>query len=247
LVSDRPATASGEELRSCYPCFGVDLARARACEQVVFGRRFGNSADELAQEYGPFEASTTFGAVFAADDTAVGAVRLVRPGPEPVKTLQDASRPPWNARTHVVRELAGFDETRTWDVASFGVDSVVAGADRRAVLVLLGVMFGAFADNEATSFVAMLDSNARRKLETRGIRMLNLPGTKPAPYLGSPSSVPVYRHLADLHFEHASKFPQIHQQVFHGRGLNGLDAQLNTPGSSVPVAAVQSGWPLDVH
>jgi hypothetical protein len=228
-------SAPMSDLRPRFPCSGADLTAARACEQAVFGRRFGNTADELAAEYGPYEESTSFGAVFGADGGAVAAVRLVRPGPAGVKTLQDAAAPPWNVARRLIDEAVGETAGRarglTWDVASFCVDSTAVGADRRVVMVLLAVMFGAFRDNGVTSFVAMLDSVARRPLGALGVRMLDLPGASPAPYLGSASTVPVYRRTADLHGEHAERFPQVHQQVFHGDCIDGLDARLVKPGS----------------
>lgn len=196
--------------------------QARACEQAVFGRRFGNTSEELAAEYAPHEDSTFFGAVFAPDGAAVGAVRLVGPGSRRVKTLLDASRPPWNVTDRLLEEVLVQGERHTWDVATFAVDAGTAGADRRIAPALLSVMFGALRENAATSFVAILDQTARRAMQGLGIRMLDLPGAKPAPYLGSPSSVPVYRHLADLRAEHADQFPQIHEQVFHGRNIDGL-------------------------
>jgi hypothetical protein len=202
-----------QSLRACFPCKGTDLASARACEQAVFGRRFGNSAEELAHEYGPYEGSTSFGAIFTADGTALGAVRLIRPGARRVKTLQDASRTPWNVPEDGLEDTVGLDETRTWDVASFAVDSVAAGADRRIASALLKVMFTGLRDNAATSFVAVLDTRARRALCGLGVTMVDLPGAKPAPYLGSPSSVPVYRHLADLRGEHAEHFLQTRELV----------------------------------
>lgn len=240
MNSNRPRARALGQLRSVYPCSGIDLLEARACEQAVFGRCFGNSAEEIAEQYGPYEQSTTFGAVFAADGAAVGAMRLIRPGTERVKTLQDASKSPWNLHIGRVSECAGLDETRTWDVASFGVDSVVAGVDRRIALLLLAAMFGAFRDNEATSFVAMLDSGARRALQARGVRMLNLPHADAAPYLGSTNSAPVYRHLADLHLEHARQFPHDHLQMFHGLGFDGPDVRPRVLCSSVPIAGLQS-------
>jgi hypothetical protein len=207
----------------------------------VFGRRFGNTPAELAAQYGPFEESTSFGAVLRADGTAVAAVRLLRPGRLGVKTLNDATAPPWSVAPRLIDEVvggaAGLGARHTWDVASFGVDSAAVGADRRAVIVLLTVMFGAFRDNAVTSFVAMLDSVARRPLGGLGVRMLDLPGAKPAPYLGSASTVPVYRRVADLHFEHAEHFSQLHRQVFHGDGIDGVDARLALPGSFALVAA----------
>jgi hypothetical protein len=214
--------AAGGTLRACYPCRGADLVAARACEEVVFGRRFGNTAEELSAEYAPYEDSTTFGAVLAADGTAVGAVRLVRPGPRRVKTLLDASSAPWSVTDRSLEEVLGHGEQHTWDVATFAVDRVTAGADPRVAPALLSVMLRALHDNAATTFVAILDHTARRALHGLGMRMLDLPGAKAAPYLGSPRSVPVYRHLADLRAEHADQFPQIHQQVFHGRGIDGL-------------------------
>ncbi len=241
MASERRAASVIGDLRPSFPCTGDDLVAARACEQVVFGRRFGNTADELASEYGPFEACTAFGAVLAADGRAMGAVRLVRPGPRRLKTLSDAGRPPWNVPDHVIDGVVNrptlLGEPMTWDVASFGVDSHAAGADRRTTMALLSVMFGAFRDNAVTSFVAILDLRARRALHMLGVRMLDLPGASPAPYLGSPSSVPVYRQVTDLHSEHARSFPRVHRQLFHGQGINGLDACHSAPGAfAVPAA-----------
>jgi hypothetical protein len=213
VASDRAATAAGAHLRASYPCVGSDLAQARACEQAVFGRRFGNSAEEMEHEYGPFEGSTTFGAVFATNGTAVAAVRLIRPGPVRVKTLQDAAKPPWSLAEQQLTDTVGLHERHTWDVASFTVDAVAGGADRRIAPTLLRLLFAALRANSATSFVAVLDSTARRALRGLGVTMLELGDAKPAPYLGSPSSVPVYRHLADLRGEHAEHFPQTDEQV----------------------------------
>jgi lambda repressor-like predicted transcriptional regulator len=203
----------------------------------VFGRRFGNTSAELAAQYGPYEESTSFGAVLRADGMAVAAVRLVRPGRLRVKTLKDAAAPPWSVAPRLIDEAVGVGAKDTWDVASFGVDSAAVGADRRVVNVLLTVMFGAFRDNAVTSFVAMLDSVARRPLGGLGVQMLDLPGAKPAPYLGSASTVPVYRRVADLHSEHAEQFSQVHRQVFHGDGIDGVDVRLALPGSFTLVAA----------
>ncbi len=216
-------------LRACHPCAGRDLAAARTCEDVVLGARFGNTTHDLAREYGPYEPLTTFGAVLRPDGTAVGAVRLIRPGLHGVKTVRDASRPPWNTSAEVF-EAAGLDLEHTWDVASFAVDASVVRADPRVAMALLSVMFGAFRDSSVAGFVAIMDSTAERALRGLGIRMLALPGAKAAPYLGSASSVPVYRQVADLHDEHAVRFPQVHQQVFHGRGPGAPD-RLSASGS----------------
>jgi hypothetical protein len=223
------APAAATVLRPSFPCVGADLTAARACEQVVFHRRFGNTAEEMAAEYGPYESTTAFGAVLGPDGTALGAVRLIRPGSAPVKTLLDAAGPPWSVSGQEIDDIVGG--RHTWDVASFGVDSVAAGADRRVAMLLLSVLFGAFRDNDVTGMVAMLDRGARRAFRGLGVQMLDLPGAQPAPYLGSSSTVPVYRKLSELHAEHAHGFGGVHQQVFHGGGIDGVDAAPCAPGS----------------
>ena len=75
---------------------GDDLAAARACEVLVFGRSFGNTAADLDAELGPYEATTSLGAVFRTDGSAVGTVRLVRNGAPGLKTLTDAAAAPWS-------------------------------------------------------------------------------------------------------------------------------------------------------
>lgn len=241
MASDPSPSRAAGVLRPSFPCVGADLTAARACEQAVFLRRFGNSAEELAAQYGPYEPSTSFGAVLRPDGTAVGAVRLIRPGPQRVKTLLDAAEAPWNVSDRVIGEVVGeadgLGERHTWDVASFGVDSAAAGGDRRIAMLLLAVLFGAFRDNAVTGMVAMLDAAARRALLGLGIHMLDLPGAEPAPYLGSSSTVPVYRRITELHAMHVADFPQLHRQVFHGVEIRGVDAAPSAPGSFALPAA----------
>ena len=236
MVSERPAP-SPTALRPSFPCTGADLRAARDCELVVFGRRFGNSAAELDAEYGRYEGSTSFGAVFLPDGSAVGAMRLIRDGRHGLKSLNDAAEPPWDLPVGTTCLAADIDPARTWDVGSFGVDSVTVGPSRRATLALWSVLFGAFRDNDVASFVAILDAGARRPIASLGVQMLDLPGAVPASYLGSAASVPVYRHVRDLHRLHLSRFADVHQQVFHGRGVIGLDPRGCRPGAFQLAAA----------
>lgn len=239
MTSEAPLRRTGPLLRPCFPCRGADLVAARRCESVVFERRFGNTADQLAAEYDAFQASTSFGAVLREDGAAVGSVRLIRPdGERPVKTLADACRPPWSLSDRVIGRLTAGEAGETWDVATFAVDAAAAGPDRRVTMALLSVMFGAFRDNGVGGFVAMLDTRARRAFEEHGMLLHDLPGARPAPYLGSPCTVPVHRRLAEMHDEHAHRFPHLHEQVFHGRDIEGLDTGLSVPGSFGLLATV---------
>jgi hypothetical protein len=230
MASERKSVFLGA-LRPSFPCTGADLRAARACELVVLGRRFGNSSAEIEAEYGPYESTTSFGAVFVPDGTAVAAIRLIRNGRQGLKSLNDAATAPWLLPVHATCRAAEIDPTSTWDVGSFGVDSVTVGATRRATLALWSVLFGAFRDNKVASFVAILDVGARRPIASLGVQMLDLPGAVPASYLGSSASVPVYRHVRDLHRLHLSRFADVHQQVFHGRGVIGMDPRGCQPGA----------------
>ena len=218
-------------LRTSFPCTGDDLRSARACEQIVFGRTFGNTPVELRSEYGPYETSTNFGAVFTPDGAAVGAVRLMRLSGNGLKSLNDAASRPWRLPVSRTCRAASIDLTDTWDVGSFGVDSHARGATPEATFALWSVMFGAFRDNSVATFVAILDAGARRPIAAVGVEMLDLPGATAAAYLGSPSSTPVYRHVHDLHRRHRQRFPAVHSQVFHGRGIRGLDPRECEPGA----------------
>ena len=224
-------------LRPSFPCTGDDLRSARACEQTVFGRAFGNTAVELRSEYGPYESVTSFGAVFTPDGTAVAAVRLMRLCRNGLKSLNDAATQPWRLPVRTTCRAASIDLAHTWDVGSFGVDFGAAGATRETTLALFSVMFGAFRDNSVATFVAILDAGARRPIAAVGVEMLDLPGASAAAYLGSPSSTPVYRHVRDLHRLHGERFPAVHQQVFHGRGIRGLDPRGCQPGAFALAAA----------
>jgi hypothetical protein len=225
------------DLRASFPCTGDDLRSARACEQTVFGRAFGNTAVELRSEYGPYESATSFGAVFAPDGTAIAAVRLMRLSRNGLKSLNDAATRPWRLPVGATCRAASIDLAHTWDVGSFGVDSSAEEATPEATLALWSIMFGAFRDNSVSTFVAILDAGARRPIAAVGVEMLDLPGATAAAYLGSPSSTPVYRHLRDLHRLHRERFRAVHPQVFHGRGIRGLDPRECRPGAFALAAA----------
>ena len=226
-----PSRPAALDLRPCFPCAGSDLAAARACEQVVFGRQYGNTPAQLLAEYGPYEGGSAFGAVLLPDGTAVGAVRLLRGGPAGLKTLQDAAGSPWSLPPAATCDRAGLDPVAAWDIATFGVDRERCGPGSRPVtLALLSVLFGTFRDNGVPSYVALLDAGARRAFAALGIVMTDLPGAVPAPYLGSPQSVPVYAHVPQVHRQHARASPGLHEQVFHGRGIPGLDPPGAGPG-----------------
>jgi hypothetical protein len=162
---------------------------------------------------------------------------LIRNGEHGLKSLNDASATPWTMPVRSTCQAADINPERTWDVGSFVVDSVLRGPGSQSTMALFSVMFGAFRDNEVKSFVAILDDGARRPIAAIGVQMLDLPGASPAAYLGSSASTPVYRHVRDLHRLHVSDFADVHEQVFHGRGVKGMDSRQCEPGTFELAAA----------
>jgi hypothetical protein len=63
------------------------------------------------------------------------------------------------------------------------------------------------------------------------LQMLDLNSAVRASYLGSAASVPVCRHVPDLHRPHLSRFADVPQQVFHRRGVLGMDPRGCQPGA----------------
>src|SRR4051794_31376719 len=108
-------------LRFVFDPVGDELEAALRCESQVFLDAYGNTPEEFDVEYGPYETSTGYMAVFQEDGEAVAAARFIAPGAAGLKTLNDVSRPPWEVDGLRSARAAGVDPTRTWDVATIAV------------------------------------------------------------------------------------------------------------------------------
>lgn len=168
--------------------------QARRVEEQVFGDAFGNTPDQLAEEYGPYDPASRF--LLCLDDAggrAVGAARLIEPSPAGLKTLVDMAAEPWRASPSAVA-AAGLDLRRTWDVATL---AVLPHARRGAAsFALYAALLSTMTEAGALSWTAIVDSKVLVLLRRAGVSVDPLPGLTPAPYLGSASSVPVFGHLA---------------------------------------------------
>jgi N-acyl-L-homoserine lactone synthetase len=199
------------------------LDSALDCEAEVFLRWSGNTAGQLADEYGAYEDATVFLVVADRDDHVVGAVRLLAPGGRAgLKTLVDVGEPPWTVDGRRSAAAVGIDLTSTWEVATLGVRRT-SDADRAQLALALyhGLMTIAQV-NRMTSFVAVLDERVRRLLSSVGIITQPLPGTSTAPYLGSGSSTPVYCHFGPMLENQRLRFPDAYRLVTLGIGLDGV-------------------------
>lgn len=208
-------------LRLVFDPTGDELAAARACEAQVFLDAYGNTAEQLEAEYGPYEASTGFLAVLEEDGEAAAAARIIGPGPAGLKTLDDVSRPPWEVDGQRSARSAGVDPARTWDVSTIAVRPGSGRGGLCAAALYHGIIYGAYV-NDMDYFVMIMDTKVRELVNALDIGTHPLPGTLPGEYLGSPSSAPLWGDLR-LGLEHQRQHnPDAYRLIFQGVGLDGI-------------------------
>lgn len=200
---------------------GDVLAAARACEAEVFLNTYGNTAEQWAEEYGPYEHASHFIALADTEDQVVGVIRLIAPSEAGLKTVNDVSRPPWNVDGDRAVRAAGADLPETWDIATLAVRP-----DRRlgglAAAALYHGVFMAINANNIAWMTMMLDERARRLLAMAAIVPRLIPGTAPGPYLGSPTSAPLLGEIAAMSDYQRRTNPEAHRLISLGIGLTGI-------------------------
>jgi hypothetical protein len=211
------------ELAMRFQVEGALLASALECEAEVFLRWFGNTAEQLADEYGPYEDSTVFLVVADREDEVVGAVRLLAPGGRAgLKTLVDIGQPPWQVDGMGSAAAVGIDLSSTWEVATLGVRRTSDASGVQLSLALYHGLMTIASVNRMTTFVAVLDERVRRLLASVGIITHPLPGASTASYLGSASSTPVYCHFGPMLENQRLRFADAYRLVTIGIGLDGV-------------------------
>ncbi len=192
------------------------------CEVAVLAERYGNTADELRDAYGSHDDVTACLAVRDAAGAVLGWARLVTPGPLPLKTLSDASRPPWALDVEDVTARLGMDVDRTWDVATLGVRRELGAAGSRIAAALYHGIILATRTNGAAWIVAMIDVRVQALLRRLGLVMHRFPGAHPRPYLGSRATVPVYANMDTGIRTQRRRDPDAYHAISLGAGLEGI-------------------------
>lgn len=198
------------------------LAATRDCEAAVFLRAYGNTREQLAAEYGPYEDASVFIALTEPGGDVLGACRLIRPTEAGLKSLHDAGRPPWSVDVARSVRAAGLDLGNTWDVATIGYRRGLKGAARLAGPALFHGLIQAVRANQVASAVMIIDERVRGLLAAAGMFGRTLPGTGPASYLGSAASTPVYEHCAQAFDRQRSGNPDAFRLFVQGVGLDGI-------------------------
>ena len=201
---------------------GADLGRH--LESRVFLESFGNTTDLLAREYGPYEASSWF--IVVVDhlrQLPVGVMRIVRPSPVGLKSLNDLQSV-WGEAAEVVMRRTGldFDQRKTWDIATLAVLSDYRHGTTGG-LVTMGLyqtLSLAALISGIELFVAILDMPVFRILRWK-LHMIfaGYRGLAPKPYLGSIASIPAWCDVAGSESRLAAVDPDLHAILCKGTGL----------------------------
>lgn len=207
--------------------FGSDEPGAelgRYLERVVLLESFGNTAGDLAREYGPYEASSSFIVVVDHQrQLPAGVMRVVHPSPVGLKSLNDLESE-WGESVEVLMERVGMECAfgKIWDIATLAAP-IEYRARATGGLVTMGLYQTLTLAAQAAGiemFVAILDMPVFRLLRWK-LRMIfaGYPGVGPRPYLGSQASIPAWCDVrsADRHL--AAVDPDLHRILTEGIGL----------------------------
>jgi hypothetical protein len=201
---------------------GAELGRY--VERVVFLEAFGNTAEHLAEEYGPYEPSSFFICVLDhLRSLPAGVMRVLQPSPAGFKSLKDIE-PVWGEPASTIIERTGLrlDPDRTWDVATLAVAPEYR-AKATAGLVTMGLYQSLTLTARSSGiewFVAILDMPVFRILRWK-LHMIfaGYQGLAPRAYLGSVASIPAWCNVVDAERRLAAADTDLHAILVRGIGL----------------------------
>jgi hypothetical protein len=207
--------------RLIFDPVGELLEETHRCEARVFLHAFGNTAEQLEDEYGPYDAASHFIALADSDDEVVASCRVIAPSPLGLKTIHDIAGAPWFVDGARAMRAAGADLATAWDVTTIAVRHDIDVTPLASAALFHGMLLAARA-NSVRSIVMMLDDHVRRLLELAGFVARPIPGTAPAPYLGSAATVPLVGDVPTMVDNQRRLNPDAYRLMTLGVGLSGI-------------------------
>lgn len=220
---------------------GRARAAALACEQSVFLDAFGNTRELLEEQYGAYGPQSVFLTVSNAEGLVLGHCRLIAPGPAGLKTVNDLAEPPWSLDPVRVSRIAGIDPQRCWDIATLGVRREYRGRTWMIAIALYHGIIKAARINGIEMATAMVDEQIHRALQQVDYLPSTLPGARPAPYLGSPQTTPVFARFSAVLDGQRRRNPDAYRLMVLGVGLDGISVPEDSAFVLTPVAQPAAG------
>ncbi|AGZ43262.1 hypothetical protein [Actinoplanes friuliensis] len=169
-------------------------AVGRSLERQIFEETFGNNADVMAAEYGPYESSSLFFVVLDRKrGVPAGVARMIESRGRGAKTVDDAPRH-IGVDVETILAVHGMTGQKVWDCATLAVPPEYRGG--RSSLLVSSMIYRTFLVMGRRAgvrhAVGMLDRGAFRNLGMVGMPLEAVAGSEPFAYLGSAENRAVY-------------------------------------------------------
>jgi hypothetical protein len=195
-----------------FACFAIEgddpfANIARQVEREVFEDSWGNDAQTMAQEYGPYDdASVFFMAVDTHAGVPAGVLRMIRNSPRGLKTivdLDDSAKSPIAPAVisvdHVMRHHGIDDLDRCWDGATAAIPRVYRRRLAATHVQIMRIVALAAMRENIEHFVAVLDEPVvKAARDVLGLPLEPLAGTPPFTHMDAPNNQAVYAHVPTL-------------------------------------------------
>lgn len=168
-------------------------------EREVFGDVFGNTPEQLNDEYLPYHHVSIFACVLDhRRRLPAGVMRVILPSSVGLKSLNDTERI-WGipAEALFAANDLPYDPERTWDIATLAVDPEFRRSKTGHGLVTLGLAQAISmltVQLETRCAVSIMDVEALEVIRATFYNSTPFAGIEPRPYLDSPASVPVWTY-----------------------------------------------------
>lgn len=192
------------------------------CERAVFLQAYGNTIDELDGEYGPYDDSSFLISVTDDNGYTVGVCRVITPGVNGTKTLNDMEASPWFADSARLARACGIAPEKTWDIATLGVRAEYRTQAPMVTMALLHAVMSTSRTNAIPMLTAMLDERARRVLSFMDVHFTTFPSVEAGPYLGSAATRPLYMDITKSLTLLRKANPLVYRTLTLGEGLEGM-------------------------
>lgn len=194
-------------------CYRVDSNSqyaniARTVEREIFEKYFGNDAEVMELEYGPYENQSIFFLSIDQDlKTPAGVLRVIENGPSGLKTLNDLESMAIDGVPNTPRidkekvrhyhDIESFEDC--WDVGTVAVRKPYRSNTLTSVQLYRALYVSALEEG-IDHFISVIDRKPHEKMtKYLGIPFVPLAGSEPFSYLGSAESNAVYGDVTEFY------------------------------------------------